>query len=252
MAWWLSQLSFHDVASKVRRRVLPNLKHLHRSRIRRCRACNRFSVILAFSQDEELHICIRCRANLRYEMLAASIRILYPRMGASAVLELDDRSPLQPLFRTAGSYARTYYRAGVPRGTVRADGAVCEDITELTYGDESLDLIVSSDVLEHVPDLKAAFRESARVLRPGGMHLFTVPTRIKTRQRACIESGQIRHLVDSPEYHADPLDPAGILAFWDVGPDLPAFMATDGLEITTVAGPTGVGDRVVWQARKRR
>jgi hypothetical protein len=58
--------------------------------------------------------------------------------------------------------------------------------------------------------------------------------------------------VDSPEYHADPLDPAGILAFWDVGPDLPDFMATDGLEIITIAGPTGVGNRIVWQARKRR
>jgi SAM-dependent methyltransferase len=183
-------------------------------------------------------------------MLATSIRKLYPQLGATAVLELDDRSPLQAIFREARSYARTYYRAHVPRGTVRADGAVCEDITQLTFADESLDLIVSSDVLEHVPDLGAAFRESARVLRSGGMHLFTVPTRVKTLQRARLEAGEVRHLIEPPEYHADPLNSAGILAFWDVGPDLPTAMTTDGLIITSIAGPVGIGDRVVWQARK--
>jgi len=48
------------------------------------------------------------------------------------------------------------------------------------------------------------------------------------------------------------LDPAGVLAFWDFGPDLPATFATKGLEISLALGPVGLGRRIVWQARKLR
>ena len=250
MTWWLGQLSIYEVASKVRRRVLPNLHHLPKSRIRRCGACQRLTVVMAFAADEEFHICVRCRANLRFELLAAHIRRTCPNIGSLSVLELDDRSPLRSYLSGAAKYTRSYFRDGIAPGTVRGDGVVCEDITHLTFANESLDLIVSSDVLEHVPDVSAALRESARVLRPGGAHVFTVPTRIRTVQRARMENGKVVHLMTPPEYHDDPLDPAGVLAFWDFGPDLPTAMATEGLDIRPVLGPIGLGKRIVWQARK--
>jgi SAM-dependent methyltransferase len=126
---------------------------------------------------------------------------------------------------------------------------VCQDITALTYDDESFDLIVSSDVLEHVPDIEAAFRETARVLRPGGAHLFTVPTRTSTVRRAQIIDGEIVHLLP-PEFHDDPLDPTGILAFWDFGLDLPFKFNVARLDIRIAQGPSGRGERVVWAAQK--
>lgn len=43
------------------------------------------------------------------------------------------------------------------------------DVTALDYPDESFDVVVSNTVLEHVRDLPAAFRETRRVLRPGGI-----------------------------------------------------------------------------------
>ena len=43
------------------------------------------------------------------------------------------------------------------------------DVTALRYPDESFDVVVSNTVLEHVRDLPAAFRETRRVLRPGGI-----------------------------------------------------------------------------------
>jgi SAM-dependent methyltransferase len=39
----------------------------------------------------------------------------------------------------------------------------------------SVDIAIASDVIEHVPDDGAAVRELARVLRPGGLALITVP-----------------------------------------------------------------------------
>jgi SAM-dependent methyltransferase len=235
---WIRELSVAGIARKIKTRVLPNLHHLHRSRIRTCGACQHVTVIIALDRSEELQICLRCRANLRYEMLARHLR-LFPLANCD-VLELDPSSPLRPILRTAKSYTRSYYRPGIDLGSERSDGAVCQDITRLTYPDSSLDLIVSSDVLEHVPEAPLAFRETARVLRPGGSHIFTVPPRERTRSRQGLE----------PEYHSDPLDPAGILVYWDYGPDLASVMPTPGLQLRIIAGPEGRDRRIVWEARK--
>jgi SAM-dependent methyltransferase len=249
--WWVTDLSMREVIRKVRERVLPNVRYLPRSTIRMCRACRKRTLMVALGDGEEFHLCLRCRANLRYEMLAEYVRRTCPDMSSLDVLELDFASPLRPILSGARSYTRSFYRDGVTPGTVREDGVVCQDITRLTYPDESLDLIVSSDVLEHVPDAWAAFRESSRVLRPGGRHVFTVPPAPATVRRALIENGRIVHLVHPPEYHLDPLDRAGVLAFWQYGPDLPDRFATDGLEFRVALGPEGANGRVVWEARKR-
>jgi SAM-dependent methyltransferase len=50
-----------------------------------------------------------------------------------------------------------------------------EDLRSLSLGDGSVDLVVTSDVFEHVVDPGPAFREIARVLRHGGAHVFTLP-----------------------------------------------------------------------------
>jgi len=163
------------------------------------------------------------------------------------VLELDPKSPLKPLLSAARSYTRTFYDEG---GSVESkDGAICEDITNLQFDDDSLDLIISSDVLEHVPQLEKALSETARVLRPNGTHLFTVPTRAATRKRAEIVNGEIMH-IEPPDLHLDPLSPEGILAFWDIGPDLATVFPTKGLDIRIVRGPEGESARVVWLAEK--
>jgi len=249
MAWWLSELGIREFSRKFATRVLPNLRYLPGSRIRRCGTCQRTTVIVAFGHGEELHVCVRCRSNLRFELLAGYILSHFPKLDELDVLELDYRSPLRPMLSAACSYIPSFYREEIPPGTRRADGAVCQDITKLTLPDQSLDLIVSSDVLEHVPDFAAALRESRRVLRPGGAHVFTVPPREKTQQRARLVGGKIEHLLE-PEYHMDPLSPDGILAFWSFGPDMPEQFALPGLDIKQVVGPIGRDRRTVWEARK--
>ncbi len=52
------------------------------------------------------------------------------------------------------------------------------------------------------------------------------------------------------QYHTDPLDPKGILAFWDFGADAIDIFATEGLEISIISGPKGKDKRIVWKAKK--
>jgi len=169
------------------------------------------------------------------------------RLSQMNVLELDPRSPLKSLLSGARTYTRSFYEEGCP--VEQKDGAVCADITALKFDNDSIDLIVSSDVLEHVPSLDKAFSETARVLKVGGAHLFTVPPRAMTRKRAGIEDGKVVHF-EPPEHHLDPLSPEGILAFWDIGPDLGTVLRTGGLDIRIVRGPVGDAGRVVWIAER--
>ena len=46
------------------------------------------------------------------------------------------------------------------------------DAEQLPFADGSFDLVLGHAVLHHIPDLDAAFREFARVLRPGGTVFF--------------------------------------------------------------------------------
>ncbi len=230
--------------------MLPNLRHLPASRFRRCECCRRRSLIVALGAGDEFRFCLRCRANLRYELLARYLRETVADWSGLRVVELDPDSPLRPLLSHAGSYVRTYYdprREGEGR---REDGAEWEDITSLSFPDASVDLLVSSDVLEHVPDLPGALSESRRVLKPGGRHVFTVPPKRRTVNRASIESGETVHRVE-PEYHRDPTADGRILVYWEVGIDDAAeALATPGLELEVVVPPTGRDGRVVWCATR--
>ena len=95
-----------------------------------------------------------------------------------------------------------------------------ENVTALTLADESVDAVLSFDVLEHVPDYRAALREFHRVLRPGRVLVLSVPLASSARDtvvRATLEAdGSVRHLLE-PEYHGDPTTPQGCLAFYNFG-----------------------------------
>ncbi len=56
-------------------------------------------------------------------------------------------------------------------------GAVLQgDAFRLPFRDASFDRVICSEVMEHVHDFRAAARELARVVRPGGTFAVTIPT----------------------------------------------------------------------------
>jgi Methyltransferase domain len=112
------------------------------------------------------------------------------------------------------------------------DGIRHEDILGLSFADASIDLIISTDVMEHVPSPAAGFREVARVLRPGGRALMTFPFhsgRSQSVTRAEILDGALAHRLE-PVYHGNPISAEGSLVFTDFGWDLLDVIRAQGFE----------------------
>lgn len=66
--------------------------------------------------------------------------------------------------------------ASVAAARQREIGEVVQgSVLEMPFGDDSFDLAVCLDVIEHLDDDRAALRELRRVLAPGGVLLVTVP-----------------------------------------------------------------------------
>lgn len=75
-------------------------------------------------------------------------------------------SPYRPLFPAA-----TYHRADLP-GVPDVDFTLTPD-SRVAVADQSYDLILSTQVLEHVADPSSYLAEAYRALRPGGCLLLT-------------------------------------------------------------------------------
>jgi SAM-dependent methyltransferase len=63
---------------------------------------------------------------------------------------------------------------GEAPATAKAE-AVKGDALDLPYGDATFDVVVASEILEHVPEDERAIAELVRVLKPGGALAITVP-----------------------------------------------------------------------------
>jgi SAM-dependent methyltransferase len=116
------------------------------------------------------------------------------------------------------------------RGGTVIDGIRHEDCARLSLDSASVDVALSLDVFEHVPDPDAGFRELARVLKPGGRLIMTIPfhwDRAESTVRARAVAGEVEMMLP-PEYHGNPIDPKGSLVFTDFGWDVLDRMRSAG------------------------
>jgi SAM-dependent methyltransferase len=200
-----------------------------------CPACGNEAVFRA--QHDWLrdhYLCNRCGSVPRERALMLTIERFSPGWRDLVIHESSpgNRGTSVRLANECRGYVGSQFYPDLPPGSTARKWR-CENLEALTLADESVDLHVTQDVLEHVFDPARVFQEIARTLRPGGAHVFTVPLVNKaapSRRRAeRLADGTISHLLE-PVYHGNPIDGDGSLVTIDWGYDIAAFIqAASGL-----------------------
>jgi SAM-dependent methyltransferase len=178
-------------------------------------------------------LCPVCNSVPRERALMRTIDMYMPDYRRKKVHESSPggRGVSVKLGRICNGYSYSHYFPEVPLGKIHLQrGERCESLEALTFAENTFDLFITQDVMEHVFDPAAAFREIARVLKPGGMHILTVPLVNKCKpssQRATRETdGNIRHVAE-PAYHGNPIDDKGSLVTMDWGYDIVGFIRNE-------------------------
>lgn len=121
----------------------------------------------------EAFTCPRCDAFDRDRLTAIYLENTFRNFDRSRTYRLLEFAPGDALYKKLKSYPFIAYRsADLSRKTV--DERV--DMTDMAaYADGSLDIILCSHILEHIPDDRKAMREMRRVLKPDGFAIVLVP-----------------------------------------------------------------------------
>jgi SAM-dependent methyltransferase len=121
----------------------------------------------------EAFTCPCCDAFDRDRLTAIYLENAFASFDRNRTYRLLEFAPGDALYKKLKSLPFIAYRsADLSRKTV--DERV--DMTDMAaYADGSLDVILCSHVLEHVPDDRKAMREICRVLKPDGFAIVMVP-----------------------------------------------------------------------------
>jgi ubiquinone/menaquinone biosynthesis C-methylase UbiE len=117
----------------------------------------------------------RLRALVSYVTGAVAVprggRVLDAGCGNGFLLAaLVERYGIEPWGQDNSSSLRAVVEANVPGIRFHVG-----ELTALPYGDRFFDLVVSTDVLEHLDEPERALAELMRVTRPGGQCFVSVP-----------------------------------------------------------------------------
>jgi SAM-dependent methyltransferase len=199
-----------------------------------CMAATTFIVYNPWLRDH--YKCVSCGSIPRQRAIINAINIFYPGWRGAVIHESSPAGVSSEFIRCQTmNYTFSFFFPDVKPGEYK-HGARCENIEDMTFDDESFDIFITQDVLEHVVHPQRAFRDISRVLKPGGIHIFTVPLYrdlVHTRSRITDENGVIKHIME-PVFHGNPIDEGGALVTYDYGLDLPEVIETASTMTTTI------------------
>jgi SAM-dependent methyltransferase len=171
-------------------------------------------------------LCPACGSITRERAVSLVMNEIFPTVGGLSIHESSPagREFSSRLAREAHAYIGSHYFPHEPLGTL-VKGFINQDLENQTFQDESFDIVLTLDVMEHVFHPGKAYSEIYRTLRPGGVYLHTFPILKSLTQafvpRATLNAdGSVTHLVPEPAYHGNPIDEKGALVTFDYGYDI--------------------------------
>ena len=200
-----------------------------RSRANRghCSICEKQTVFIErtdWLRDE--YFCVDCYSIPRQRALIHVLQEKIPDWRDLVIHESSaDGVSSDKIAAECSGYSSSQYMPDVEPGGMR-DGIRCENLEAMTFADDSFDVFITQDVFEHVLAPGVAFREVARVLRPGGAHVFTIPLyqhEVSVLRARRGDNGETVNLLP-PDYHGDPAAGAGWLVATEWGNDFTKFI----------------------------
>ena len=224
-----------DIQKKIRK------IRITRVRMGWCPCCERRTLFIAIGywlRDD--YKCIWCHSIPRQR---AFMKVLNERIPNYKNMEMHECSPSGVLFKKFkynDKYTFSYYWKDKTLGIKEKEtGAYNQNLENMLFPDESFDVFITQDVMEHINNPRAAFKEIERVLKHGGVHIFTVPLYpfIKTRPRIEVDGDKIKKILPAL-YHGDPVNRDGCLVTWDWGNDITEFIkAVSDMETEIIEFP---------------
>lgn len=214
-------------------------KNIAHHKIGKCNICGKYTLFISLypkSPREDCY-CIFCISNSRKRHLAKIINEKYTK--TKHISQIPQKNINLKIYSTDvnDSFFRVLYKKYVyfycsffsndyKLGEQLDDRIYCQNLESLTFKDSYFDIVITEDVFEHIRDYKKAFREVFRILREGGVHIFTIPFYFDKYTYVRVDVvGEYDILID-PEYHGD------YLAYRTFGKDLFDFLESLGFKTT--------------------
>lgn len=204
---------------------------LHFGGVAKCTVCGALTLIKVEGENlRETCICIKCKSNNRQRQIAyVACQIIsyvkksripslkdFTKLDDFVVYNTEARGAIHDVLVKAKNYVCSEYFGSSYKSGELVNNIMHQDLMNLSLSSESIDLVLSSDVFEHVPDPYKAHEEVYRVLKRGGRHIFTVPfyqTEFLDEDRTVIDSNGNTTFLKEPIYHGDPLRSEGALVY---------------------------------------
>lgn len=218
-----------------------------------CNVCGQQAHFKTLGSDNlrESLLCDVCGASCRNRSLASgllrhigcdgmrSIAELAAAPSGPRIFDTDGFSPLFTRLKEAEFYTSSIYDPTRMFGEFIKPKVMNVDLQAMPFQEHCYDIILTSDVMEHVRRDEAAHREIYRCLRPGGYYLFTVPyvPGWQANQVRIDSSGSEDVYMMEKQYHGDPMNSNGILVYRIYGQELIAQLRRIGFDVTFVDNP---------------
>lgn len=160
----------------------------------------------------------------------ALMRVLLAHAGPRELVGVDLDPAETKAAAASGAYARIH--TGSAAAVPEPDG--------------SFDFVFSNSVLEHIPDIDAVLHEAARLLRPGGSFLFTVPG---PGFHDCLR-GPLRPFVTRERYLAAVDRRCAHLRYWGAA-QWQSHLDACGLKVTATVAYLTRGETRRWETLSR-
>jgi SAM-dependent methyltransferase len=202
--------------------------------------------------------CLNCLSRMRYRIMAEgilrecrerfgvdkrAIKDLPLHIGDIDILDTDAFSPAARILAANPAYKLSSYMPERPFGLMPDENVYNIDLQNISFADSTFDIILSSDVMEHVRDIGSAHKEIYRCLKPGGAHIFTIPfDENALTTRILIDASSPRDIyLELPQIHGDDHLTGGVPAYRIYGMDLLDDLRAVGFDASLVRVNSAAG-----------